>query len=116
MVRNDGTSDKKKYLGISSYGYKQMKINPLIQKEYDLHTDEYADCIKKAYNENIAQKYIKEYLAKRVTGYKKYDYYHPNIWVEKKKDQLWNQLNNIAHIVAFIELYLKGYRLVTYGI
>ena len=37
---------------------------PMTQEEYDLHTDEYVDCIKKAYNENITQKYIKEYLAK----------------------------------------------------
>ncbi|PKK72606.1 hypothetical protein RhiirC2_776995 [Rhizophagus irregularis] len=45
-------------------GKVERKINPLTQEEYDLHTDEYTDCIKKTYNENIAQKYIKEYLAK----------------------------------------------------
>ncbi|PKK68072.1 hypothetical protein RhiirC2_782747 [Rhizophagus irregularis] len=54
-------------------------------RKYDLHTDEYADCIKKAYNENIAQKYIKEYLAKRVTGYKEYNYYYSSNWAEMKK-------------------------------
>jgi hypothetical protein len=83
IVRNDGTPDRKKYLGILSLV--KRKINSLIQKEYDLHTDEYANCIKKAYNENIVQKYIKEYLVKRTIRYKKYDYYHPRIWVEKKK-------------------------------
>ena len=89
-MRNDGTSDRKKYLGILST--RERKINPQTQEEYDLHTDEYVNCIKKAYNENIAQKYIKEYLAKWVTEYKEYDYYHPRIWVENKKYQLYNRI------------------------
>ncbi|RGB43462.1 hypothetical protein C1646_809230 [Rhizophagus diaphanus] len=33
-----------------------------------------------SYNENLAQKYIKEYLAKRTTGYEEYKYYHPSYW------------------------------------
>ncbi|RIA85861.1 hypothetical protein C1645_830137 [Glomus cerebriforme] len=81
MIRNDGTPDKKKYLGILSLV--ERKINSLTQEEYDLHTNEYADCIKKTYNKNITQKYIKEYLAKRVTEYKEYDYYHSRIWEGK---------------------------------
>ena len=113
-MRNNGTPDRMKYLGILSTN--EWKINPLTQEEYDLHTDDYANCIKKAYNENIAQKYIKKDLAKWITGYKEYDYDHPSIWVEKKRDQLQKRLNNVAHIVAFIKLYLKGYRLVTYDI
>ncbi|PKK59914.1 hypothetical protein RhiirC2_762275, partial [Rhizophagus irregularis] len=80
MVRNDGTSDRKKYLGILSTN--ERKINPLTQEEYDLHTNEYVNCLKKAYNENIAQKYIKEYLAERTTGYEEYKYYHPSDWAE----------------------------------
>jgi len=75
-VKNDGTPDRKKYLGILSTS--ERKINPLTQKEYDLHTNEHVNCIKKAYNENIAQKYIKEYLAERITAYKKYKYYCPS--------------------------------------
>src|SRR5436309_12090228 len=102
MVRNDGTLDRKKYLGILSTS--ERKINPLTQEEYDLHTDEYVDCIKKAYNKNIAQKYIKEYLAKQAIRYKECDYYHPSIWVEKKKYQLYNRLNTVAYIVTFIKL------------
>ena len=78
IVRNDGTPDKKKYLGILSTS--ERKINPQTQEEYDLLTDDNVNCLKKAYNENIAQKYIKEYLAKRITGYKEYKYYHPNNW------------------------------------
>ena len=53
-MRNDGTSDRKKYLGIlSTY---ERKINPQAQEEYDLHIDKYVDCIKKAFNENIVLK------------------------------------------------------------
>src|SRR4051812_39757489 len=85
IVRNDGTPNRKKYLGILLTS--ERKINSLIQEEYDLHTDEYVNCIKKVYNKNIAQKYIKEYLAKWAIGYKECDYYHPSIWVEKKKYQ-----------------------------
>ena len=70
MVRNDGSPDRKKYLGILTTC--ERKINPLIQEEYDLHTDEYVDCIKKAYNKNIAQKYIKKYLAEQTIEYKEY--------------------------------------------
>ncbi|CAG8471017.1 15434_t:CDS:2 [Funneliformis mosseae] len=57
----------------------EWKINSLTQEEYDLHTDDYANCIKKAYNKNITQKYIKEYLVKQATEYKEYDYYHLSI-------------------------------------
>ena len=113
IVRNDGTPNRKKYLGILSTS--ERKINPLTQEEYDLHTDEYVNCIKKAYNENIAQKYIKEYLAKWVTGYKEYDYYHPRIWVENKKYQLYNRLTTVAYIVTFIKLYQQDYRFVSYS-
>ena len=86
IVRNDSTPDRKKYLGI--FSLVERRINLLTQEEYDLHTDEYVNCIKKAYNENIAQKYIKEYLAERITAYKKYKYYCPSDWAEKKKYQL----------------------------
>src|SRR6266480_1739235 len=113
MVRNDSSPDRKKYLGILSTS--ERKINPQTQEEYDLHTDEYVDCLKKAYNENIAQKYIKEYLVKQITEYKEYDYYHPRIWVEKKKDQLYVQLTTVAYIVTFIKSYQQGYRFVSYS-
>ncbi|PKK56774.1 hypothetical protein RhiirC2_858474 [Rhizophagus irregularis] len=110
MVRNDGTPNRKKYLGILSLV--KRKINSLTQKEYDLYTNEYANCIKKAYNENIAQKYIKEYLVKQAIRYKKYDYYHSRIWVEKKKYQSYNHLTTIVYIVAFIKSYQQGYSIV----
>ena len=76
MVRNDSTPDRKKYLGILlTY---ERKINPQTQEEYDFYTNEYVNCLKKAYNKNIAQKYIKEYLTERATRYKEYKYYSPS--------------------------------------
>ncbi|GET00211.1 hypothetical protein GLOIN_2v1779906 [Rhizophagus clarus] len=113
IVRNDGTPDRKKYLGI--FSLVERRINPQTQEEYDFHSDEYIKGLKKAFNENIAQKYIKEYLAKRATGYKEYDYYHPRIWVENKKYQLYNHLTTVPYIVTFIKSYQQGYRFVTYG-
>ena len=89
MVRKDGTPDRKKYLGILLTH--ERKINPQTQEEYDFHTNDYVNRLKKAYNENITQKYIKEYLAKRTTGYERYEeyiYYNPSNWAEWKKDQL----------------------------
>ncbi|PKK59103.1 hypothetical protein RhiirC2_762966, partial [Rhizophagus irregularis] len=75
VVRNDGSPDRKKYLGILTTC--ERKINPQTQEEYDFHINDNVNCLKKAYNENLAQKYIKEYLAKRATGYEEYKYYHP---------------------------------------
>ncbi len=45
--------------------------------------------------------------------YKKY--YLSDNWIERKKDQLWEQLNNIAYIVIFIELHQQGYRIIEYS-
>src|SRR2546423_1184114 len=66
MIRNDGTPDEKKFLGI------------------DLS-------IKKAPNNYIANN------------------------VDKKKEQLSNQLCLVSYIVAFIELHQQGYRIVQYA-
>ncbi|PKC03964.1 hypothetical protein RhiirA5_422944 [Rhizophagus irregularis] len=113
IMRNDGTPDRKKYLGI--FSLVERRINPQTQEEYDFHSNEYVNGLKKAFNENIAQKYIKKYLAERATGYKEYDYYHPSYWAEMKKFQLYNRLNTVAYIVTFIKLHQQGYRIVTYG-
>jgi hypothetical protein len=110
MVRNNGSPDRKKYLGILTIC--ERKINPLTQEEYDFHTNDYVNCIKKAYNENIAQEYIKKYLAERATGYEEYKYYNPSDWAEWKKYQLYIRLKNVAYIVTFIKSYQQGYRFV----
>ncbi|PKY37173.1 hypothetical protein RhiirB3_461697, partial [Rhizophagus irregularis] len=44
-----------------------------------------------------------------------YDHYSSQSWVEKKREQLWERLNNVAYIVAFIELHRQGYRIVEYS-
>ncbi len=43
------------------------------------------------------------------------EYYLSDNWIERKKDQLWERLNNIAYIVAFIKLHQQGYRIVEYS-
>ena len=43
------------------------------------------------------------------------EYYLPDNWIERKKDQLWERLNNVAYVVAFIELHRQGYRIVKYS-
>ncbi|GBC10815.1 hypothetical protein RclHR1_09920013 [Rhizophagus clarus] len=113
MVRNDGTPDRKKFLGILST--RERKINSQTREEYALFIDENVNNYKRAYSENLAQKYIKEFLAERATGYEKYKYYDPDYWVETKKYQLNKRLNAVAYIVAFIKSYQQGYRLVSCG-
>ncbi len=44
-----------------------------------------------------------------------YDHYSSQSWAEKKREQLWERLNNVAYIVAFIELHLQGYRIIEYS-
>ena len=64
-VKNDGTPDKKKFLGILTIP--QMKINP---ESYALYLSEFVDMLKKA---NAYQYYIKNYnLAKWAIMYKEY--------------------------------------------
>src|SRR5215475_6971194 len=40
------------------------------------------------------------------------EYRLPNNWIERKKEQLWERLNNVAYIVAFIKLHWQGYRII----
>ena len=117
IVRNDSSPNRKKYLGILLT--RERKINPQTQEEYDLHINEYINCLKKAYNKNITQKYIKEYLAKRTTGYERYEeyiYYNPSDWAEWKKDQLRKRLTTVTYMVTFIKSYQQGYRFVGYSV
>ncbi|GBC03490.1 hypothetical protein RclHR1_05140024 [Rhizophagus clarus] len=113
IVRNDGTPDRKKYLGILST--RERKINPQTREEYALFIDEHVNNYKRAYSENLAQKYIKEFLAERATGYEEYKYYYPNDWAEMKKYHLNKRLNAVAYIVTFIKFHQQGYRFVAYG-
>src|ERR1044072_6513886 len=110
MVGNDGCADRKKYLGILST--RERNINLQTREEDALFIDERVNNYKRAFSENLAQKYIKEFLAERATGYEEYKYYDPDYWVETKKYQLNKRLNAVAYIVTFIKLHQQGYRFV----
>jgi len=43
-----------------------------------------------------------------------YDHYSSQSWAKKKREQLWEWLNNVTYIVAFIELHLQGYKIGKY--
>ena len=63
-----------------------------MQEEYTLHFDEFVNMLKKV---NAYQYYIVNYnLAKQAIAYEKYIYFDPSEWIEKKKYQLSNRLDN----------------------
>ncbi|CAG8846445.1 29071_t:CDS:2, partial [Gigaspora margarita] len=43
------------------------------------------------------------------------EYYLPNNWIERKKEQLNNRLSLVLYIVAFIGLHQHGYRIIEYS-
>src|SRR6266498_402067 len=95
-VRNNGTSNRKKFLGILTIP--QTKINPETQEEYALRLNEFVDMLKKA---NAYQYYIENYnLAEWAIAYKEYINYYPSLWIEKKKWQLSERLNKEAHYLV----------------
>ncbi|GBB96352.1 hypothetical protein RclHR1_27330003 [Rhizophagus clarus] len=101
MVRNDGTPDEKKFLGITP-------------RKIRVPNDRYIYFLRPGY------RYDEKIQAKDVPAYAQnipalYDHYTPQSWAEKKSEQLWRRLNNVAYIVAFIELHLQGYRIVKYS-
>ena len=90
-VRNDGTPDRKKFLGILRKG--QMVKNPETQEEY-----------AKACNEFYAyfRKYYSKYIGiinpvKSTPPYEEYVYCSSSRWIEVKKYQLERRLNNVAY-------------------
>ena len=70
MVRNDGTSDDKKYLDVILQKIK----NPYTCQQYDLRSAERIAMINKGYNYPSLGEYK--------------EYYLPDNWIERKKDQL----------------------------
>src|SRR2546429_9962935 len=90
MVRNDGTPDRKKFLGILTYN--QMVINPETQEEYDTACDELHAYFRKHYSKYIG----KINPAKVIPPYKEYVYCSPSRWIEVKKYQLRRRLNKVA--------------------
>ena len=90
-VRNDGTPDRKKFLGI--LGYNQMVKNPEMQEEYDIACDEFHALFRKSYSKYIG---IINPI-KLIPPYEKYVYCSSSRWIEVKKYQLRQRLNNIAY-------------------
>src|ERR1043165_46608 len=107
MVRNDGTPDEKKFLGITPRKIRvpdDRYIDYIWDSSYLLAGINYGDRIQ-----------VKDMPAHFQTIPALYDHYTPQSWAEKKSEQLWRRLNNVAYIVAFIELHLQGYRIVEYS-
>src|SRR6266542_4500526 len=81
-VRNDGTPDRKKFLGILRY--EQMVINPEMQEEYAIACNEFYALFRKSYS-----KYIGIINPTKLTPpYEEYVYCSPSRWIKAKKDQL----------------------------
>ena len=95
MVRNDGTPDEKKFLGITP---RKIRV-PNNQYVWYL-------------NQKIQAKDVPIYAQNNP---ELYNHYLFGTWAEQKKYQLHNRLNVVAYIVAFIELHQKGYRIVKYS-
>ena len=91
MVRNDGTSDRKKFLGILRKG--QMVINPEMQEEYALTCNEFYALFRKSYSEYIG--IINP--AKVISQYKEYVYYFPRRWIDAKKYQLRRRSDKVVY-------------------
>ncbi|RIA99395.1 hypothetical protein C1645_811418 [Glomus cerebriforme] len=69
-VMNDDTSDDKKYLGVIPQKIK----NHITRQQYNLHNAEKITIINKGYNYSSSREYK--------------EYYLPNNWIERKKEQL----------------------------
>ena len=81
-VRNDGTPDRKKFLGI--LGYYQKVKNPETQEEYVIACEEFYAYFRKYYS-----KYIGIINPVKLTPpYEEYIYCSPSRWIEAKKYQL----------------------------
>ena len=107
MVRNDGTPDTKKFLGTTP-----RKIRVPDDRYIDYIWDPSYLLAGINYGDRIQAKDMPAYYQNHPILY---DHYSSQSWVEKKREQLWKQLNNVAYIVAFIELHLQGYRIVEYS-
>ena len=88
MVRYDSTPDEKKCLCPRDH-----------RDVYDLYVW-YID------QKILAKDVSKDFLNRLYNNHVPYD------WAEKKKYQLWERLLIVVYIVVFIELHLKGYRIV----
>ncbi|RGB29789.1 hypothetical protein C1646_766139, partial [Rhizophagus diaphanus] len=90
-LRNDGTPDRKKFLGI--LGYYQKVKNPETQEEYVIACEEFYADFRKYYS-----KYIGIINPIKLTPpYVEYVYCSPSRWIEVKKLQLELRLNRATY-------------------
>ena len=88
MVRNDGTPDKKKFLGITPCKIRvpdDRYIDYIWDPSYLLAGINYGDRIQ-------AKDMPAHYQNLPIL----YDHYSSQSWAEKKREQLWERLNNVA--------------------
>ena len=90
-VRNDGTPDRKKFLGI--LGYYQKVKNPETQEEYVIACEEFYAYFRKYYS-----KYIGIINPIKLTPpYEEYVYCSSSRWIEVKKYQLERRLDRVRY-------------------
>ena len=90
-MRNDDTSDRKKYLSILRK--EQMVKNSETQEEYAIACDEFYALFKKYYSQ-----YIRIINPVKCTSpYGEYVYCSPSRWIEAKKYQLRRQLDKAVY-------------------
>jgi hypothetical protein len=107
MVRNDGTPDEKKFMGITPRKIRvpdDRYIDYIWDPSYLLAGINYGDRIQ-------AKDMPAHYQNLPIL----YDHYTPQSWAERKREQLNNRLALVSYIVAFIELHRQGYRIVNYS-
>ncbi len=91
-MRNDDTSDRKKFLGI--FRKEQMVINPETQEEYVIACEEFYAYFRKHYSKYIG---IIINPVKLTPPYEEYIYCSSSRWIEVKKYQLKQRLDRIAY-------------------
>ena len=90
-MRNDGTPDRKKFLGILEYN--QMVKNPEMREEYAIVCNEFYAYFKKYYS-----KYIGIINPVKLTPpYEEYIYCSSSKWIEAKKYQLERRLSRATY-------------------
>jgi hypothetical protein len=98
IVKNDNTSDDKKYLDITPRGIR-------------IPDDRYVDYFGK----RILARDVPAHHQNELSLRDLYYHYTSHDWVEKKKDQLYVRLTTVAYIVIFIKSYQQDYRFVGYS-
>ena len=91
VVRNDGTPDRKKFLGILEY-YQKVK-NPETQEEYVIACEEFYAYFRKYYSKYIG---IINPI-KSTPPYEEYIYCSPSRWIEAKKYQLRRRFDRATY-------------------